>query len=74
MVFASPLTLAPLPQGERELVTSPSPLEGEGWGERVGEAIPSPMIDPVALTQALIRCPSVTPADAGALGCAERRR
>ena len=26
------------------------------------------MIDPVALTQALIRCPSVTPADAGALG------
>ena len=25
------------------------------------------MIDPVALTQALIRCPSVTPADAGAL-------
>ena len=26
------------------------------------------MLDPVALTQALIRCPSVTPADAGALG------
>ena len=26
------------------------------------------MIDPVALTQALIRCPSITPADAGALG------
>ena len=26
-----------------------------------------PVIDPVALTQALIRCPSVTPADAGAL-------
>lgn len=25
-------------------------------------------LDPVALTQALIRCPSVTPADAGALG------
>ena len=25
------------------------------------------MLDPVALTQALIRCPSVTPADAGAL-------
>ncbi len=28
-------------------------------------------IDPVALTQALIRCPSVTPADAGALGVLE---
>ncbi|MEL6582900.1 MAG: succinyl-diaminopimelate desuccinylase [Pseudomonadota bacterium] len=27
--------------------------------------------DPVALTQALIRCPSVTPADAGALGVLE---
>jgi len=27
--------------------------------------------DPIALTQALIRCPSVTPADAGALGVAE---
>jgi len=27
-----------------------------------------PPSDPVALTQALIRCPSVTPADAGALG------
>lgn len=26
-----------------------------------------PTIDPVALTQALVRCPSVTPADAGAL-------
>ena len=26
------------------------------------------MLDPVALTQALIRCPSVTPVDAGALG------
>lgn len=26
-----------------------------------------PVIDPVALTQSLIRCPSVTPADAGAL-------
>ncbi len=29
------------------------------------------MIDPVALTQALIRCPSVTPADAGALAVLE---
>jgi succinyl-diaminopimelate desuccinylase len=29
-------------------------------------------IDPLALTQALIRCPSVTPADAGALGLLER--
>jgi len=29
------------------------------------------MIDPVALTQALIRCPSVTPKDAGALGLIE---
>lgn len=29
-------------------------------------------IDPVALTQELIRCPSVTPADAGALGVLER--
>ena len=28
--------------------------------------------DPVALTQALIRCPSVTPADEGALGVIER--
>jgi succinyl-diaminopimelate desuccinylase len=28
-------------------------------------------IDPVALTQTLIRCPSVTPADAGALGVLE---
>jgi len=26
------------------------------------------MIDPVALSQALIRCPSVTPEDAGAIG------
>ncbi len=29
------------------------------------------MIDPIALSQALIRCPSVTPADAGALGVLE---
>jgi succinyl-diaminopimelate desuccinylase len=29
------------------------------------------MLDPVALAQALIRCPSVTPADAGALGVLE---
>jgi succinyl-diaminopimelate desuccinylase len=29
------------------------------------------MIDPVALTQALMRCPSVTPADAGALSVLE---
>lgn len=29
-------------------------------------------IDPIALTQDLIRCPSVTPADAGALGVLER--
>ena len=29
------------------------------------------LIDPVALAQALIRCPSVTPADAGALGVLE---
>ena len=29
------------------------------------------MVDPVALTQALIRCPSVTPADAGALAVLE---
>ncbi|MFZ5791534.1 MAG: succinyl-diaminopimelate desuccinylase [Pseudomonadota bacterium] len=29
-------------------------------------------IDPLALTQALIRCPSVTPEDAGALGVLER--
>jgi succinyl-diaminopimelate desuccinylase len=29
-------------------------------------------IDPVALTQDLIRCPSVTPADAGALGVLQR--
>ncbi|WP_353199308.1 succinyl-diaminopimelate desuccinylase [Sandarakinorhabdus sp.] len=29
------------------------------------------MIDPIALTQALIRCPSVTPADAGALDVLE---
>jgi succinyl-diaminopimelate desuccinylase len=29
-------------------------------------------IDPVALAQALIRCPSVTPADAGALGVLEQ--
>src|SRR5690349_12512689 len=31
----------------------------------------STAIDPVALAQALIRCPSVTPADAGALGVLE---
>jgi succinyl-diaminopimelate desuccinylase len=30
------------------------------------------MIDPVALTQALIRCPSVTPKDEGALGVLEQ--
>ncbi len=30
------------------------------------------MNDPIALAQALIRCPSVTPADAGALGVIER--
>jgi succinyl-diaminopimelate desuccinylase len=30
------------------------------------------MIDPIALAQALIRCPSVTPADAGALDTLER--
>src|ERR1700749_1028323 len=29
------------------------------------------MIDPVSLTQKLIRCPSVTPADAGAIGVLE---
>lgn len=29
------------------------------------------LIDPVALTQALVRCPSITPADAGALGVME---
>ncbi|HEY2445861.1 MAG TPA: succinyl-diaminopimelate desuccinylase [Rhizomicrobium sp.] len=29
------------------------------------------MLDPIALAQALIRCPSVTPADAGALGVLE---
>ncbi len=29
------------------------------------------MLDAVALTQALIRCPSVTPADAGALAVLE---
>ena len=31
----------------------------------------SDLTDPVALTQALIRCPSVTPADEGALGVLE---
>ena len=30
------------------------------------------MVDALALTQALIRCPSVTPADAGALDVLER--
>ena len=30
-------------------------------------------VDPVALAQALIRCPSVTPDDAGALGVLERQ-
>jgi succinyl-diaminopimelate desuccinylase len=30
------------------------------------------MLDPVALSQALIRCPSVTPEDAGALGVLEK--
>src|SRR5437764_5605642 len=30
------------------------------------------MIDPIALAQALIRCPSVTPEDAGALGVLEQ--
>jgi succinyl-diaminopimelate desuccinylase len=30
------------------------------------------MVDPVALSQALIRCPSVTPEDAGALGVLEQ--
>jgi succinyl-diaminopimelate desuccinylase len=29
--------------------------------------MPAPAVDPLALAQALIRCPSVTPADAGAL-------
>ena len=29
---------------------------------------PTPTDDPIALSQALIRCPSVTPADGGALG------
>lgn len=32
---------------------------------------PPPTIDPLVLAQALIRCPSVTPADAGALGTLE---
>ena len=29
------------------------------------------MIDALSITQALVRCPSVTPADAGALGVLE---
>jgi succinyl-diaminopimelate desuccinylase len=33
--------------------------------------MPAPSIDPVALAQTLIRCPSVTPDDAGALGALE---
>src|SRR5258705_1666031 len=36
----------------------------------VGDESPS-VIDPVSLAQALIRCPSVTPEDAGALGVLE---
>jgi succinyl-diaminopimelate desuccinylase len=32
---------------------------------------PAPTDDPIALSQALIRCPSVTPADGGALGVLE---
>jgi succinyl-diaminopimelate desuccinylase len=35
-------------------------------------SLPSPPIDPVALTQDLIRCPSVTPADEGALDVLDR--
>ena len=35
-------------------------------------AAPDRPADPLALAQALIRCPSVTPADAGALGVLER--
>src|SRR6185312_10521976 len=34
---------------------------------RASDAVLQAAIDPVALAQALIRCPSVTPADAGAL-------
>lgn len=34
--------------------------------------MPSLPLDPVALTQALVRCPSVTPADAGALDVVQR--
>ncbi len=33
---------------------------------------PMTVLDPVTLAQALIRCPSVTPEDAGALGVLEK--
>ena len=37
----------------------------------MSDAIDSFMIDPIALARDLIRCPSVTPEDAGALGVLE---
>jgi succinyl-diaminopimelate desuccinylase len=41
------------------------PLPGAGY---IGPMDSSPHLEPLPLAQALIRCPSVTPADAGALG------
>ena len=37
----------------------------------MSDAIDSSMIDPIALARDLIRCPSVTPEDAGALAVLE---
>jgi succinyl-diaminopimelate desuccinylase len=40
----------------------------EAGGRVLAMIQPGTQLDPVALAQALIRCPSVTPADAGAIG------
>ncbi len=41
--------------------------------QRAAAGLAAAVLDPVALTQALIRCPSVTPADAGALDVVAER-
>ena len=63
----------PLLRRHREDGRCPDPLQDLDQRAAARLMANTTPTDPVPLAQALIRCPSVTPADAGALGCWRRR-
>lgn len=58
--------------GVRRTPLANGPKIGHEFGQRIETDTLMPIIDPIGLSQDLIRCPSVTPEDAGALDVLQR--